>query len=188
MRSAKKSDGFTLIEVLVSMVIIAIGLLGLAGIQTMIVGNSSTSRIRSIAAILAENLSSAMGVNETYWSSASAPASLTVTGVVSTATCDSTWSSTALSDATLQAKTTSCTSSSCSDGATLAGYDLKYWGCQLATQLPNGSGEVECAATAAGPIACTITVKWAEKNMAYRQSSTVASKYTTQQYQMVTQP
>lgn len=188
-RTKTSASGFTLIEVLVSMFIIAIGLLGLAGIQSMIVSNSGTARIRSIAAILAENMSGAMGANESYWSTGAPPATLTVTGAVSASSCDATWSATTLSDGTLQGKNTDCTTGNCGDPTTMAAYDVKYWGCQLATQLPSGSGQIACtAASATSPTSCRITVQWAEKNTAYKQSSSVANNFTTQQYTMVTQP
>lgn len=55
--------GFTLIEVLIAVVVIAIGLLGLAGLQATGISNSHISSLRSMAAIHTENMAELMRAN-----------------------------------------------------------------------------------------------------------------------------
>lgn len=55
--------GFTLIEVLIAVLVIAIGLLGLAGLQTVVIANGHISSMRSIASIHSENMAEMMRAN-----------------------------------------------------------------------------------------------------------------------------
>lgn len=55
--------GFSLLEVLVSMVILAIGLLGLAGLLTASMGNSHSASLRTQATVLAYGIADAMRAN-----------------------------------------------------------------------------------------------------------------------------
>lgn len=58
-----RSSGFTLIEVLVALVILSIGLLGLAGLQAAAIKNTGASGQRSIAMNLAMDISDRMRAN-----------------------------------------------------------------------------------------------------------------------------
>ena len=165
----KTQSGFAMLEVLVSMVVIMIGVLGIAGMQMLAIGNTENARYQSIAAILASGLVAQIQANPGYWSSASTPTALiTVAGTTLTngptsgGTCHN----------------TVCTASS------LAAYDLKNWGAAMAnvanidgvtyngTVLPSGSGTIQCVKThatatvAAAPTVCTINLTWMEKNTA----------------------
>ncbi|MDT3718949.1 type IV pilus modification protein PilV [Pseudomonas oryzihabitans] len=59
----QKQTGATLIEVLVAMVILAIGLLGLAGLQTVSVQSNHGAYYRSQATILANDMAERMRAN-----------------------------------------------------------------------------------------------------------------------------
>ncbi len=61
--NASKSSGFTLIEVLISMVILAIGLLGLAGLQTVALRQNSSSQMTSQAMDLINEMADRMRAN-----------------------------------------------------------------------------------------------------------------------------
>jgi type IV pilus assembly protein PilV len=56
----KEQRGFTMIEVLVAMIILAIGLLGVAGIQALSLKQTSNSSIRSMVTMHAYDLSERM--------------------------------------------------------------------------------------------------------------------------------
>ncbi|MCB1776271.1 MAG: type IV pilus modification protein PilV [Candidatus Competibacteraceae bacterium] len=56
----RKQTGFTLIEILVTVVVTAIGLLGLAGLQTIALRFNSTSYQRSQATVLAYDITERM--------------------------------------------------------------------------------------------------------------------------------
>ena len=76
-------SGFSLIEVLVAVVVIAIGLLGNASIQALSLNNTSIARIRSLAALEADGLASVMHANTVYWQSSVVPSGasgFTITG------------------------------------------------------------------------------------------------------------
>src|SRR6201987_2468405 len=61
------SRGFSLVEVLVAVVVICTGLLGIAKLQALSLSNTSTARLRSLAALEAASLASAMHSNRQYW-------------------------------------------------------------------------------------------------------------------------
>jgi type IV pilus assembly protein PilV len=59
------NNGFTLLEVLVSLVIIAIGLLGMVGLQVATMKNNNNSGMRTQAMFITEDLAERMRANET---------------------------------------------------------------------------------------------------------------------------
>lgn len=62
-RVGSRESGFTLIEVLVAVLVLSIGLLGLAGLQTTSLRNNNSAYMRSQAAILAYDMSDRMRAN-----------------------------------------------------------------------------------------------------------------------------
>lgn len=62
-RAAARSDGMTLIEVLVTLVIISVGLLGVAALQLTTVRNNHDSFVRTQAATLASDMLDRMRAN-----------------------------------------------------------------------------------------------------------------------------
>lgn len=60
---AGKQRGFTLLEVLVSMIVIALGLLGYAGLQAASLKNGHTAYLRSQATMLSHDIVERMRVN-----------------------------------------------------------------------------------------------------------------------------
>src|ERR1700756_1191655 len=73
-----KSRGFSLIEVMVALIIISVGLLGIAKMQALALASTGTARLRALASIEAASLASIMHSDRAYW--AAGPASVTVTG------------------------------------------------------------------------------------------------------------
>ena len=59
----KKQHGFTMLEVLISMIVIAIGLLGYAGLQAASLKNAHTAYLRSQATMLSYDIVERMRVN-----------------------------------------------------------------------------------------------------------------------------
>jgi len=59
----KKSHGFSLLEVLISVVILSIGLLGMAGIQLKGLSSNNSANIRTQATLLANDLAERMHAN-----------------------------------------------------------------------------------------------------------------------------
>ena len=164
--------GFSLVEVLVSMFIIAIGLLGMAKMQALAIIDTSIARTRSLAAIEAASLASAMHANKAYWAIGAAPASFTVAG-------------TTVSDSGLNGQTTKCDTTTCT-AVQMAGFDIKAWGANLQTQFPTGAGAVTCTATV--PVTCTIQISWTEKYVAMNTGTSPTAATGTQTYQLVVEP
>jgi type IV pilus assembly protein PilV len=113
-----RSTGFTLVEVLVAMLILATGLLGLAGLQASSLGNNQSAFNRGQATQLAYDLADRIRANKagivTYQTvnpagAAGVPACLTVAG--------------------------------CSP-ANMAQNDLYEWNNAIVATLPNGSGSI----------------------------------------------
>jgi type IV pilus assembly protein PilV len=163
--------GFSLVEVLVALVIIGVGMLGLAKIEVLAYASTSTASQRSIAALEAASLAAAMHSNRNYWSATPANLSITVAGTTITPT-----------DAALSG-TTKCNVVGTPCGApALAAYDLLQWVTDLNAALPNPTGTVSCPTPVSGPVNCTIQVSWTENqtgiNSQSQGNSMAASVYT----------
>ena len=59
--------GFTLVELLVTMLIVTVGLLGLAKMQAAAVANTALSRTRALMTYQAESLAGMMRANQDFW-------------------------------------------------------------------------------------------------------------------------
>ena len=112
-----RQSGFTLIEVLVSVVVLSIGLVGVAGLQAVSLKNNQSAFMRSQATALAYDMADRMRAN------------------VLSAT-------TGLYDPTAAATTSGCTSTSGCSEQQMAENDLAEWNAAIATYLPMGQGYV----------------------------------------------
>jgi type IV pilus assembly protein PilV len=175
--------GFTIIEVMVALVVMSIGLLGIAKMQALSVASTSTSRLRSLAAYEAAGMASAMRANRTYWSGASLAKPISVSGGAASST-----------DATLSSAITTVGLGSvdyCVSGGgapckpvTMAANDLQSWAAELNTLLPNSTALITCP-TLTVPATCTIQITWDEKAVAMnKQAAAVTS--TTANYRLPT--
>jgi type IV pilus assembly protein PilV len=178
------AHGFSLIEVLVALVIIGVGMLGIAKIQALAYASTSTASLRSLAAIEASSLAAAMRANRNYWSVAAATVIQTVT-VTNAAVTGST-------DATLMGSALNCSVSVCSVPAQLAAYDLTQWAKSLNVLLPADSATVLCQppVTATYPVGCSITVSWIERSTGINAQSQgpLATRMTAPSYTLYVEP
>ncbi|OBS09546.1 type IV pilus modification protein PilV [Acidihalobacter prosperus] len=189
MKPRTTQNGFSLIEALVALLVITIGLLGVAGLQALAVNNTHSASLRSIAAMEASNMAAYMAANASYWAYV-APAGLTVTPIGASATFTGAGASVLAS-----AMPSSCTgtSSNCSAKG-MAAWDLRNWGIGLGRQLPAAQGHVACYTAVNDPMTCVISVQWREKTLALNApgaSGTAvapAPSTTMQTYSLVTQP
>jgi type IV pilus assembly protein PilV len=131
----RKYRGDTMIEVLVTVLILAVGVLGVAAMQVTTYQNLSISHSASIAAIVAEDFSERMRAN----------------GV-------ETLADTYNHDADPGTAYTDCTANVCSTSQ-LAGYDIGIWWEELGATLPLGRGQVT---RNGGTNTFTLTVRWDE--------------------------
>jgi type IV pilus assembly protein PilV len=128
-----QQSGFTMLEVLVAIVVLAFGLLGLAGLQADGLRNNTSAYMRSQATLMAYDMLDRMRANPQ--------------GVIS-----------GDYDALLEITPTdpSCITSGCSI-AQMSQHDAFEWSQTLARELPSGQGRV--VGSGAGSV-FTITVMW----------------------------
>jgi type IV pilus assembly protein PilV len=174
MKHSMRMHGFSLLEVMVALIIISIGMLGIAKMQGLALSSTTASRSRALAAIEASSLAAAMQANRVYWSnSASTPGAITITTSAGTPTFASTNGpmATAIGNAggttcsgMGSAKVSCLCTTSCSTVA-LAGADLYDFGWSLATFLPSSTTNISCVETDT-PVDCTIDITWNENTVA----------------------
>lgn len=172
--------GSSLIEVLVALLVISVGLLGVAKTQALSLGNTKTASSRSIASIHAASFASAMHANKLYWAAGLAPATVTVTGAASSP------SNTVISNTTIAAYTTDCVAGTCTP-VEMAAYDLRHWGRDMALHLPSAQGTVTCSMLV-GVVNCTVQVQWAETYIGLVAAASGAQQIATQTYTLLVQP
>jgi type IV pilus assembly protein PilV len=179
MRSRRRATaGFSLIEVMVTLLVVSIGMLGLAKLQAAAVSEASLSRVRSLMTFQGESLASLMRGNRAFWATTTGtfPSfSVTSSGVVTypsgtsgTATCVSTTGA----------------SAGCSP-ADMAGSDLTAWASSFTTQFSGasvsvacvgpGSPSTTCVTGGATPTAYDITLTWSEKSVAVNRSTLLSA-------------
>lgn len=115
-----KSGGFTMLEVLISIVIIAFGLLGVAGLQAFALKNNNSASLRTTATILAADMMERMRANHLGHAG---------------------YNATSLGDYENPVATCLTPSGACSP-AQLAANDLAEWQDRVGAALPNGVGIV----------------------------------------------
>jgi type IV pilus assembly protein PilV len=134
--SFKKQKGLTLIEALVALVILALGVLGLAGVQTRLLVETRTTNSRALAIGLIDDLSNRMLLNRD--AAVGKPISPTNTALVPSAY-TSGWSAapgTATNPTNCIDNANQCT------GTQLAAYDLMAWRRAVAVVFPGGQTTV----------------------------------------------
>jgi len=152
------ASGFSLIEVLIALIIIAVGMLGLAKIQALAYTSTGTASLRSLAALEASSFASAMHANRSYWS----PNPVLTTALTITIT----GTTIVPSDAALSAMPNCAVVGTPCSAANLAAYDLQKWVGDLNALLPNLQATVNCPVPLAGPMECTIQLTWNETQVA----------------------
>jgi type IV pilus assembly protein PilV len=152
-----RQEGFSLVEVLVALVIIAVGMLGLAKVQAIAYGSTGTAALRSLAAIEASSIAATMHTNRNYWATLSAGFTY---GFVGTAAPTST-------DAGLLTAAPTC-ATACT-AVQVANLDLFNWSTGVNKVLPNATTAISCPSV--NPVSCTIKISWSESNAAINQQS-----------------
>jgi type IV pilus assembly protein PilV len=169
------AGGFSLIEVMVAVLVISIGLLGIAKMQALSLSNTSNSRLRALAAVESGSIASAMQADRGYWTTlTTVGADLTVSITGATINATGTSDSTLLTNPTCTGLAASCTVNQ------MAAYDLQTWATALNTVIPNESATIDCNEPAATlVVTCTITISWIE-NLVNSNSAQTVNNATTQ--------
>jgi type IV pilus assembly protein PilV len=156
--------GFSLVEVMVALIVMSVGLLGVAKMQALAISNTTSARWRSIAALEAASLASTMIADRVYWAHVTADPAVQVAAGAITRT----------GDPALQ----SSASCPCTPPQ-IAFRDLSDWVADLNLQLPDIQGTVNCPTAPAGsapmPVSCTISLAWIEKQIVSNAQQTATS-------------
>jgi type IV pilus assembly protein PilV len=182
-----RTRGFSLVEVLVALLVISIGLLGIAKMQALALANTNGGRLRALAAIEAASLAASIQAERNYWGNLTATENITIasaTGskatvtspqdstLAGTVTCGS--SSTATNSTTISVSDCSGGSVTCTSTTTpctaqqMAAYDVQQWGGKLQEIMgPSAAASIVCtvSATPPPPVSCQITVNWYEETV-----------------------
>jgi type IV pilus assembly protein PilV len=134
--SENNQQGFTLLEVLIALLVLSIGLLGLAALQTTGLRSNEMASMRTTSTMLTYDISDRMRANPQ-------------------GTVDSDY---VIDSGPVTGTVTDCTSTDCTT-AQMATFDLSQWKTAIA-QLPGGRGDI--TRTAGPPLVHTITVRWDE--------------------------
>jgi type IV pilus assembly protein PilV len=154
----KRQNGFSMLEVLIAMLIIMLGVLGIAGMQLLAMNNTENGRYGTQAAILASSLGAAMQANPGFWATSGVtPATVTVAGTTITGVPTG----------------NSCLNTNC-PAANMAYDDLYHFGAAMsgnadlegktynATALPGGAATINCNVLAANSSICQLQLTWNE--------------------------
>ncbi len=205
--------GFSLVEVMVALIVICVGLLGIAKLEALMLSSTGTSRLRSLVALQAASLAASMHADRNYWDGSSSywnPAgnALALTGTQSAGT--TTWSGnpSALATSANSASATMCQESSpgtsspptCTSAQDMAAFDLNQWAgttsstntTGLASVLKNSTTTIGCSQNTAANnvVTCTITITWQENTVAAnsQEQTTGGGVFQTQTYSLVVEP
>lgn len=140
-RHAAGQGGFSMIEVLISLVLIAVAMLGQAGLQANALRFAKSGALRMQAVFLSNELAERMESNKT--------------GAIAGGYVVATTSSTVLSAAT------DCTASPC-NSTDLAAYDLAEWTTRAAAALPSATWQVTQTVTG-DPSTYAIVLSWQDR-------------------------
>jgi type IV pilus assembly protein PilV len=163
--------GFSLIEVMVALIIIAVGMLGIAKMQALALSTTESSGTRSLVAIEAASLAASMHTNRDYWVLGPPPP---VTHIDVAATGPGTFS-TNIDVSALSATPTCGVTSACTTGnaAQIAAYDVQQWATALAQVVPAARATINCNNTGT-PLSCNIQIVWQE-NVTSTSNTTAAA-------------
>ncbi|MGD8378369.1 MAG: type IV pilus modification protein PilV [Gammaproteobacteria bacterium] len=139
MHALKEQQGFSLIEVLIALVVLSVGLLGIAGLETSGMRNTYASNLQSQAAMLAQNMVDRIRANPDGIKSGVFDGGITAQPG--------------------SAPGTDCASNVCTP-AQMMNYDIYYWYSDVAT-LPSGGAEITCQdASCTRQSVFTVTIRW----------------------------
>lgn len=206
--------GFSLVEVMVALIVICVGLLGIAKLEALMLSSTGTSRLRSLVALQAASLAASMHADRNYWDGSSSswnPAGGNNLALTATESAGSTtWSGSNTSSAavatsansppTCQESTTGSAPPTCTSPQDMAAFDLSQWSGKttsttttgLASVLKNSTTTIGCAqnTSANNVVTCTIAITWQENTVAAnsQEASVGGSTFQTETYTLVVEP
>lgn len=205
--------GFSLVEVMVALIVICVGLLGIAKLEALMLSSTGTSRLRSLVALQAASLSASMHADRDYWDGSSSywnPAGNNLALTATESAGSTTWSGSNTSSAALATSANSppnCQESApgsapptCASSQDMAAFDLNQWAgttsgtttTGIASILKNSTTSISCSqnTSANNVVTCTITITWQENTVAANSQEQAAGggTFQTQTYALVVEP
>jgi type IV pilus assembly protein PilV len=176
----RRSRGFSLVEVMVALVVCAIGLLGLAKMAALALASTGVAGGRSIAAIEASSLAATMHANRGYWAS----------GVLASATVSVVGNVVSISDPGLASSVPACTTAGTTACTAdfMAAYDVQQWAAAIGALLPASFTTITCTTVTTAPVSCTIQIQWAENAVALNAQQTSIASLQAPTYVLYVQP
>lgn len=133
--------GFSMLEVLITLVIIATALLGTAGLQMYAMRMGQSGQFRTQAVFLASDISERMEANKA--AAVAGNYALALTSVSSVAATD-------------------CAATLC-NSTQLASWDLSQWGASISNLLPQATWQIT-QTTAGNPSTYSIVISWTDRS------------------------
>lgn len=152
------SRGFSLVEVLIALLVLSVGLLGIAKMEALALSSTSVASRRALAAVEAASLADSMHANRGYWGTA-ANVAITIAG-----TTISNGPGAAAADCSSGGANAPCSA------ANLASYDLQSWANALSALLPSDQATVTCNTST--PLECSIQIQWSEQAVGMNNAQT----------------
>jgi type IV pilus assembly protein PilV len=144
---------------MVALIVLSVGLLGIARMQSLALSSTSVASQRSMAAIEAESMAASMHENRGYWTTGDhSGATITIQGATLAVATGAATLVAAIPTTCIPAQTSPCTP------AQLAAYDLQTWATDLKGILPGDQATIRCGTVT--PVSCTINIVWAETALA----------------------
>ena len=154
--SSTRQHGFSMLEILITLVLIAVAMLGTAGLQLNAMRLNKGSQLRTQVIFLASDITERMEANKAQAVAGTYAAPLT--SVVSLAG-------------------TNCETAAC-DGTALAAWDINRWGQSIAVLLPQSSWSIT-RVTAGNPSTYNIVINWIDRSdVRTINSGTIIDSYT----------
>lgn len=151
MQPPPRQHGFTLLEVLISVLVFSIGLLGVAGLMVLSVRTNHSAYLRTQASFLADSMADRMRTNLGYVDQY-----------------NGTYDSDTDTSGAASCKTAACAPTQ------LAAYDRAVWAQQLQEHLPAAEAVIDCDAAPPKPGyagsqpyggLCRMTITWTEADL-----------------------
>lgn len=142
--NSRTQRGVTLVEVLTAVVVLSVGLLGVAALTLTSARTNQNAAMRSTATVLVGDLVDRMRANVAGLRS----------GAYDTITANSAGTAPAV---------TNCSGSPGCNPSAMATFDAAQWQARIVELLPQSTGAASCAGASSGTMRqCTITITWRE--------------------------